>query len=53
MAKLEDILDIPVSEGRRGLERAKAIVREIGAKASKPEVKTKPGTVKKTTKVVE
>lgn len=48
---LEDILDISPTEGRRGLEKAQAIVKEL--MVAKPVVKTKPGTLKSATKVVE
>ena len=56
MAELKDILEIPVSEGRRGLQTAKDIVEgflssDTSEVAVKP-VRTKPGKVKETTKVV-
>jgi len=56
MSKIEDILEIPVAEGRRGLEKAKKIVESILDPALSPDVdkpkRTKPGKVKATTKVV-
>jgi len=47
---LEDVLKIPDAEGRRGLERAKELVRAFLSNQKEAVVKTAPGKVKLETK---
>ena len=48
--ELEEILTIQPSEGRRGLEKAQAMIRRNMQRKAE---KVKPGKLKKQTKVVE
>ena len=45
MSKLEDILDIPVTTGTRGVKLAQSIVEEY-LKNKVTKVKTEPGKIK-------
>ena len=47
---IEEILAIPASEGRRGLEKAQAMLKR---NAERKANKTAPGRLKKETKIVE